>query len=162
VVTCDGDTHPAATGIQRVLVDTKEGDDTVSYSRSAAGGNFTGRLDFLANLGTGNDKFTADFNGNDLAGTARVDFAVFGAGTDDQITFNVGTTAAGVDVASGARLELEAAGGTGTDKITVAYAGDLDGKLNLEARGGDGNDTVTATVALAAGSTGSPTGSVDG
>src|SRR5262245_16474973 len=50
VVTCDGDAHPAATGIQRVLVDTKEGDDTVSYSRSAAGGNFTGRLDFLANL----------------------------------------------------------------------------------------------------------------
>src|SRR5262249_7187757 len=103
VVTCDGVTSPAATGIQRVLVDTKAGDDTVTYSRSAAGGNFTGRLDFRAKLGSGNDTFTADFNGNDLVGRARVKFDIDGGAGDDTITFNAGTTMAAVDIASRAR-----------------------------------------------------------
>src|SRR5262245_22593023 len=145
VVTCDGTAHPAATGIRNVVVRTQAGDDTVSYSRSAAGGNFTSRLDFDADLGSGNDKATIDFNGNDLTGSARVEFDVRGGSGDDTITFNAGTAAAGVDIASDARLELEANGGTGADKITVNYAGDLDGRLRAEAQGGDDNDTVTAT-----------------
>lgn len=162
VVTCDGDTHPAATGIERVLVFTGAGDDTVTYSRSAAGGNFTGRLDFDAFLGSGNDKFTADLNGDDLAGTARVAFDVVGSAGDDAMTFNAGTTAAGVDIASGARLRLDASGGIGADKVTVAFAGKLAGSLGVSAGGGAGGDTVAATVDLAAGSTGSLRGRVNG
>src|SRR5262249_49509056 len=120
VVTCDGDTHPAALGIQRVIVKTGDGNDTVNYSRSAAGGNFTGRLAFEAKLGSGNDAFTADFNGNDLVGSARVDFDIEGNAGDDTLTFNMGTAAAPVDIASGARLAVEAEGGTGQDKVTMA------------------------------------------
>src|SRR5262245_44409965 len=148
VVTCDGVASAAATGIQRVLVDTGAGDDTVTYSRSAAGGNFTGRLDFSARLGSGNDTFTADFNGNSLAGTARVAFNIAGNADNDTITFNAGTTAAPVNIAAGARLELAAKGGTGTDKITVAYEGKLDGRLTVGADSGGDNDTVAATVTL--------------
>src|SRR5262249_26168536 len=141
VVTCDGVASPAAMGIQRIRINTAAGDDTVSYSRSAAGGNFTGRLDVQASLGAGNDKFTADFNGNDLVGSARVAFDINGGAGDDTMTFNAGTAAAGVDIAARARLELEAHGGAGTDTITTNYAGALNGKLNAEAGGGAGNDT---------------------
>src|SRR5262249_61574194 len=35
VVTCDGVTHPAATGITRVIVNTNDGHDTTTYSRTA-------------------------------------------------------------------------------------------------------------------------------
>src|SRR5262249_14854630 len=99
VVTCDGDTHPAATGIERVRVDTGAGDDTVTYSRSAAGGNFTGPLDFSAKLGNGNDTLTANFNGNSLAGTARVKFNIEGNAGNDTITFNAGATPAPANTA---------------------------------------------------------------
>src|SRR5262245_26669516 len=51
VVTCDGVTSPAAKNITRILVDTKAGDDTVTYTRSAMGGNFTKNLDLEAKLG---------------------------------------------------------------------------------------------------------------
>src|SRR5262249_30041317 len=155
VVTCDTMAFPAALNIQRVLVDTKGGNDTVTYSRSTAGGNFTGRLDFDAKLGTGNDTFTANFNGNDLTGTARVHFDIEWNDGNDTMPFNAGTATAGVDIAAGARLELEAAGGSGTDTITMNYAGVLNGRLDVNARGGRDDDTVAATVALGAGSTGS-------
>src|SRR5262249_34164304 len=153
--TCDGAAQPAANGIQQVFVNTGAGNDTVTYSRSAAGGTFMGRLAFNAMLGSGNDTFTANFNGNGLAGTARVTFNVAGNTGDDKITFNAGTTAAGVNVAAGGRLGLMAQGGAGIDTITVNYAGKLDGNLNINARGGAGDDTVAATIALAAGGTGS-------
>src|SRR5262245_20451169 len=162
VVTCDTVASPAATGIEHVRVDTRGGDDTVTYSRSTAGGNFTGRLDFKAKLGSGNDSFTANLNGNDLVGTANVEFDIAGNAGNDTMTFNAGTTAAGVDIASGARLKLGAAGDNGTDSITVAYAGKLDGKLTVQDQGGADNDTVAATVALSAGSTGSLTAAVRG
>src|SRR5262245_60449837 len=54
VATCDAVASPAATGINHVVVHTNDGNDTLNYSRSAAGGNFTGRLDFEAGLGIGN------------------------------------------------------------------------------------------------------------
>src|SRR5262245_8193736 len=155
VVTCDTVAHPAATGIQHVVVNTRAGNDTVTYSRSAAGGNFTGRLAFDANLGGGKDVFTANFNGNVLVGTARVAFNIAGNAGDDMVTFNTGSTAGPVDIASAARLTLKADGSDGTDNVTMAYTGKLDGNLSLKARGGAGDDTVAATVALGAGGTGS-------
>src|SRR5262245_28205190 len=118
VVTCDGVTHPAATGIQHVRVDTGAGDDKVTYTRSATGGEFKGTLDFSAKLGSGNDTFTADFDANGLAGTARVTFDIQGGAGNDTITLNAGTAKAGMNIASGGRLTLNADGGSGKDKIT--------------------------------------------
>jgi hypothetical protein len=162
VVTCDGVASPAATGIKRVLVNTGDGNDTLTYARSAAGGNFTTDLSLNARLGDGDDAFTADFNGNDLVGSARVKFDIEGNAGADMITFNAGTGAAPVDIASMARLELEAKGGHGNDTSTVNYAGDLDGKLTVEAKSGNDNDTSTAIVALGAGSTGALKAEVKG
>ena len=65
-------------------------------------------------------------------GVICVEFDVDGDPGDDTITFSAGTALAPVDIASGARLELEAEGDSGTDKLTINYTGDLDGKLEVE------------------------------
>ncbi len=154
VVTCDGTTSPAATGIKHIEIETGKGNDVVTYSRSATGGNFTTDLDVKAELGKDSDSFTANFNGNDLTGTSQVLFEVEGGKDNDTMTVNAGTAAAPVDIAAGARLELNFEGGKDADTMTVAYQGELDGTLKLRGEGGKDGDTLAANLALNTGSTG--------
>jgi len=162
VVTCDAVASPAATGIDHVVVHTKDGNDILTYSRSAAGGNFTTDLDFSAHLGKGNDSFTANLNGNDLAAGADVRFHVKGDKGADILTVNAGTAAAATDIALGASLSIKLDGGKEGDTIAVNTAGDVDGTLKVRASGGKEDDTVAGNLVLNAGSTGSVKAKVKG
>src|SRR5262249_54590954 len=62
----------------------------------------------------------------------------------------------------GARANLNVDGGDGTDKVSVTYAGVLNGRLDINAKGGNDNDTVSAIVTLGAGSNGVFRGRVKG
>jgi hypothetical protein len=147
VVTCDLMTFPAALGIKHIDVKTKGGDDTVGYTRSAAGGTFTGKLDFHANLGDGNDTFTADLGGNGLAAGADVHFDVHGHKGNDAVTINAagGTFAGKLDV----HADLGDGNGTFTGNLNGASLAD-GAKVHFDVHGKKGADAVTINAGTAA------------
>jgi hypothetical protein len=142
-VTADGGQAVTASGINRIDVDTRGGDDTFSYALTAA---LEGDRNLSVRLGGGNDRATIEA----ADGIARGTFAVQMEGREgaDSLTVTLGA------IAAGARADVRADGDEGNDTINLAFTGDLDGELRLRAEGDDGNDTITTNVTLAAGSTG--------
>jgi hypothetical protein len=140
----------SGTGINKIIVDTKGGDDTVKYTLTGA---LAASEVVFIELGRGTDSATLDFSPGVNAGKLRV--AVEGHGTDT-INATFGSIAAGAAV----RASFE--GGRGDNTINTTFSGDLNGSLSLSAEGGRGNDTIATNVTVNAGSTGKLAARVEG
>jgi hypothetical protein len=169
-ITGDHGFHAVGTNLDRLVVLTFGGDDTVRYSLT---GNRSRDFLVAVRLGDGNDRFTGTLN-RDINANRQMKVIVDGEAGDDLITMYGTPTAPnragdhltdglainqnGLRIAAGASLELDLDGGqglfNGNDRIFVDYQGELDGLLQIHARGGDGSDIVEVQLNLQAGSTG--------
>lgn len=139
--------------VTRIVVDTRGGNDTVSYT--LADGLTSINREVNVFLGNGSDTFTADLDA--------------GVPTDSTLTLTVNggngkdtLSATGAGAITG-NLNLELIGGNGKDAIDFSFTGGLTGSLTVIADGGNGNDTVAGEVtATAAEDTGSATIEVRG
>ena len=147
--TIDGKSASGA-GINKIIVDTGAGNDTVNYKLTGA---LAVSEAVFIELGKGTDAATLDFTAGVNKGNLAV--KVEGAGTDT-ITASFGSIAAGASAS--ARFE----GGAGNDTITTTFTGQLDGSLGLAAEGQGGNDTIATNVTIAAGSVGKLEAKVEG
>jgi hypothetical protein len=119
--------------------------------------NATSRVYVTADLGAGNDKFTAglDLGVFDIYNTSEVHFDVSGGGGANQLQVTRGATipggVAGFFVYNNSLLDIRLKGGAQTDTMTVDLgAGGIDpasnGTLRVRADVGGGNDTLNLLV----------------
>jgi hypothetical protein len=145
-VVCDSLTT-SASNIVRIDLDTKGGNDDVSFTQN---GNRTRNMDLNVKLGGGNDDFTGVLNGN-INASRTLDIEVKGEGGADDIYMYATND---VDVSAGATLALNLSGGDGTDEVFADYRGEVDGTIRLKESGGDSGDWLYARVRADAGSSG--------
>jgi hypothetical protein len=148
--TIDGKPSVTGSGITKILVDTKAGNDTVKYTLTGA---LAGSEAVFIDLGKGTDTATVDATPGVTAGKLRV--RVEGHGTDT-INSTFGS------VAAGASVEGSFEGGRGNDTINTTFSGTLNGSLRLNSEGHQGNDTIATNVTINKGSTGKLDARVDG
>jgi hypothetical protein len=136
-------------GVTRLVIDTRGGRDTVSFTQT---GNLVRDFSVDVRLGDGADAFTGVLQGDIVAGRT-MSLNVQGGDESDLVTVDASQD---VDVQAGARLlvNLDAGGGSTTDKMAFVYRGELDGTLNVGMTGSRGANVLTASVGLDAGSTG--------
>jgi len=165
-VTVDGDPQTLSGGaVDKVVVKTGSGDDTVSYSVT---GDFAGTRKVYVCLGNGEDTFTGDL-GHAVGADASLTLRVYGGnGKDDLSVTGTGSVAGtldvqlygqnGIDVISfdytgdvTGSLKVKVYGGNGTDDLSFHYAGVVDGTLDFAAAGGNGPDTVHGDLSVAGG-----------
>lgn len=148
----DGGASQTLNGIKTINIDTKGGNDTVTFKQT---GDQQQSLTVNTTLGSGTDSFFADMQGRDVkAGTLA--FHTTGGNDGDSLRVK----AQGTDIATGAKLTVDLNGSDSfalfdaADTIDVAYRGQLKGRLDVDTAGGLGDDTITVKVDLLAGSTG--------
>jgi hypothetical protein len=159
VATCNGGAAVTASGIRRITIDTKGGNDTVNVNVT---GELTSRLNIDLVLGAGNDVADLNFaaisdelrikadlgSGDDLIDInldqeiredGEVDIDVRGQDGADQFILSVN------EVRAGAELNVRFDGGRGNDTLDVRLGDpvDEDAEIKIDARGGDGNDALT-------------------
>ncbi len=141
------------TGVKKVVVDTKGSSDRVTFTQTA---NLQKNFEVVANLGDGNDTFTATLNGDVLAGKTMKITGNGGSGADS-LALNLLND---VDIKTGAALRIDLEGGdspfdlANQDVLSVSYRGEDDGVLDVDEFSVFGDDTLTTVLTLDAGSTG--------
>jgi hypothetical protein len=146
-ITCDGKPVDHSDDITSIIVNTRNGNDSVSYELSgdlAAG--TTRSLSVV--LGNGKDSFEGSLDGNLLAG-ANLSLGVMGGNGKDELNF-AGEGA----VMAGAALSVMLNGGNASDIIDATFTGLVEGDLQVSAVGGNAPDWIVADLTLEAGSTG--------
>jgi hypothetical protein len=166
-VTVDGvDQTLSGDAVDKVVVLTGSGDDTVSYPLT---GDYAGTTRTVCvGLGNGDDTFTADV-GHAIGVDSSLTLRVFGGnGKDNLSAAGTGSVAGtldvqlygqnGIDVISfdytgdvTGSLKVKVYGGNGTDDLSFHYAGVVDGTLDVAAAGGNGPDTVHGDLSVAGG-----------
>jgi len=158
VATCDSMAPVTASGIRKIIINTKGGNDTVNFT---ATGQLNTRLDLYLALGSGNDtanlafaainsrlKLNADLgSGNDTINTnldqeikagARADLNVWGDNGADTWILSVN------EVRSKAKLDAWFDGGSNNDTLDVRLGDPIDAgaKVDITGKGRDGNDSL--------------------
>lgn len=169
----NGQTYTSKTGVSLVQVQSKGGNDQVSYTLT---GDLVVTRTIQVSLGAGNDQFTADIPAN-INNPDGLNIEAYGnAGNDTMDVKQSGATLAGTfypylegdagndrltyagigTIAAGASVSPAFSGGAGNDSITSNYMGQINGNYiyNLSMDGGAGNDTLTNTIQVGANSTG--------
>jgi hypothetical protein len=167
-VAVDGTNYPRTGAVDKVVVQARAGNDTVSYTLT---GDYTATnrtVDVF--LGNGNDTFTADL-GHAIDAASTLALHVDGGNGKDDLTV---TGSGGGAIAGGLMVELlggngidglsfdDAAdvtgslkvlvdGGNAKDMISANYTGAVDGQLDLTATGGNGMDAVDGSVSVTGG-----------
>jgi hypothetical protein len=187
-----GSWQTAPIEVGRVVLNMGDGNDTVIHNMGLSfdaskpdglGNVVNGKVAGLyrgvdANMGGGDDRFTATITGNvaasgmhvvvdgqngndiltgtlngDLTGGARLGF-LFRGGTDAGTDFMNVFLNNDVDIAAGCVLWTNMNGGAGNDNLQFRYDGELDGQLSLDIEGEADADWVRAEVTLDPGSLG--------
>jgi hypothetical protein len=148
-VQCDNVTTPVPYSINKIVVKTLGGNDTVQYQLPNGLQPGVART-VNADLGDGNNTFLSTIGGNLLA-RSSLQLTVFG-GTGQDVLLAKAVSDFRID--AGAMLGVHLYGGAGNDSIQVNYQTQLNGILCLDLGGGAGNDTVSANVTIDAGSSG--------
>jgi hypothetical protein len=166
-VTVDGvDQVLSGDAITNVVIKTRSGSDTVSYTLTADYVGTTRTVDLW--LGNGNDTFTADLGhaidaASSLAlqvhgGNGKDDLSVTGAGSvagtlDVQLYGQNGMDVVSFDYTGDATgsLKVNVDGGNGKDTLSLHYVGLVDGSLDLTAHGGNGMDSFDGDLAVTGG-----------
>ncbi len=115
------------------------------------------RVHINAHQHFGNDLFNASFDGA-IDGTSRVRANVHGHHGDDQ--YNI--TGTGVDIASGAIVDLKFHDHHGDETLTLDWQGKLEGALRFGAHLNHGKDTVNANFDVTGGTPDTGTGGTGG
>ena len=117
----DGQTFVFEQTVRAIVVDTGDGNDTVSYNLL---GTLAASRNIVLELGRGADTFTANLTGQTLAAGANLDISAYGRGGADTLALN----ARGVNTGAGSILNVYFEGGAGKDRITLDYTpGDMAG-----------------------------------
>jgi hypothetical protein len=146
-VTVDGTGYPISGPVTAVVINTRGGNDRVSYDLT---GDYVGTTRTVTvSLGNGDDTFTADL-GHRIDAASGLTLTVDGGNGKD----NLSVTGSGGGPVAGT-LSVQLRGGNGTDTIGFNYAAEVDASVSITADGGNGKDTITGTVAVGANSTGS-------
>ncbi len=121
------------------------------------------KLTVSALLGDGDDKFSAQLNG-DLTGSADVAFTVLGGAGNDEMTITGGyytpnlpgkpSTKVPMHVGAEAKLNINLQGGEGEDDLFLSIYTENDGQIRYHLDGGDGVDIVIPWISQTNGSTG--------
>jgi hypothetical protein len=125
----DGQTFTFANTITAIIVDAGAGDDVVTYTlNSPVPQAWSRNID--VNLGTGNDTFTANMNGQELAPSVSLDISAYGQGGKDNLTLN----AQNFNTDMNSILNVDFVGGAGKNSINFNYTpGNLvDGSVILQ------------------------------
>lgn len=132
--------------IQSIVINTLGGKDQVRYIQQASR---TRPLSMRVNLGTGNDRFSADLRGGVL-NFRTMQVSVVGSTGRDTIEVVAGNAfiEEGFNVQGLALLQLDLNGGSDNDTIRVAYNGKADGELRVNARGGADDDTIDCQLTI--------------
>ncbi|MEX2173335.1 MAG: hypothetical protein WD872_03175 [Pirellulaceae bacterium] len=124
------------TGIDRVVVQTMKGNDSVSYTLT---GELINSRSLDINLGDGNDDAVFDF----MAGVASPELRVnvLGQAGKDAVAADFGAV-------TGTNVSLSANLGKGNDSLDLVLSEGLfdDAALRVNARGGDGNDFLNVSA----------------
>ncbi len=152
-----------AAGAGLLTITCGPADDTVSLNDPAIFGGVTGMATgvgafgpiwgintIVVDSGAGNDFVVYSLNADLLAGVTRKVTVKMQDGNDELRAF----ANADVDIAAGARLELNGYGGNGNDFMGMRYQGELDGEIRYTADGQAGHDTLVAYQRPDCGSTG--------
>ncbi len=168
----DGSTYTTHTAVSVIEVSSNGGNDLVSYTLT---GDLVTARTIQVKLGSGNDIFTANVDGN-ITNTGTLTLDAYGGSGHDNMTINQSGTVAGVffptldagrgnaaltyngtgNISTGGTIDPELAGGAGNDTMTCDYQGQLDGNYidNLTIKGGSGNNTITDNIQVGPNSTG--------
>jgi hypothetical protein len=146
-VTVDGTGYPVSGAVTTVVINTRGGNDTVSYDLT---GDYVGTTRTVnVSLGNGDDTFTSDL-GHGIDATSSLTLNVDGGNGKD----NLSVTGSGGGPVAGT-LSVQLKGGNGMDTISFGYSAEVDGSLTVTADGGNGKDSITGNVEAAANSSGS-------
>jgi hypothetical protein len=172
-VTVNGRTYTSQFADTSIWVIGNAGNDTVTYNLT---GDLIAARTVIAQLGAGNDTFTANLPHN-IQTTKLFDLEADGNGGDNTLAVNqIGTVSGGTffpylngggkndtisynfqgDIGAGAVVGPVLLGGSGNNTINLTYAGDDLGQLfyNSTINGGAGNNNINAQVHLGPNSTG--------
>lgn len=149
--------------IQEIFIDTREGNDLVTYSQS---GLRTRNLLLHASLGNGDDTFQAVINGM-IPPERGLFLGVEGGSQKDSIAIKAlvdvhGPRGLGILPTSVRGLVINAVGGDDNDTITLSFQGINAGNFEAKAEGGPGDDRIEAVLNRAPGSSGSVILSLNG
>ena len=155
-VTVDGNAvaNSPFSGVTSVVIRGAAGNDTISYTTSAA--SAIGSVTLQG--GQGNDNITLS------AGISRPRANI---GRNHAVHILAGQGADTIDasfgsVASGDTVSLLVSGGTGVDNETIGAVAQMAGTLTIQANGDNGNDTISVSGNFSHGSTGSANLSASG
>jgi hypothetical protein len=149
VLVCDNQTVLPGVAVNRVSINTRNGNDSVTYlltSGLVAGASRTIQVD----LGAGDDGFSARFNAGLLNGS-NLSLVVNGGDGNNRMNLFAGNL---VSIGANAFLNAAFTGGPSTDVIQANYLGQVSGGLSLLLSGGRGDDLISAQVTLTQGSIG--------
>jgi hypothetical protein len=168
-VSATGNPNLSFAGIKNIVVNTRGGDDRVTYNlvRNLQPGQ-TRNVDVRTEAG--NDVFLANLYrppfltlpavGSDLLANSRLVIAGMGGEGNDQMRIDATRD---VDVAAGAALKMILFGDRGNDSLAAYYRGENDGAVSIrELDGGTGNDTIRGYYYADPGSTGVAGGQAHG
>lgn len=123
-------------------------DETIAHFARKHGG----ALKFKCTMGGGDDNCSASMWG-DITGGADVEFELFGNGGKDNLwSWNTYDKYQGgytnIRIAGDATMDILMDGGSGADKLTPTYGGEVDGDLTLRVKGRGGADSSFGVVNL--------------
>lgn len=151
-IQADGLSRTFAGTVRRIIVDTGQQNDQVTY-------HLTGDLQagverhVESYLGQGKDTFNADIDGNLLAGSL-LRIRVHGNEGKDRLTVDATNGGDGVNVMANALLRVYMDGKQGKDTIALDFRGQVLGEFWSQLEGENGKDRIGTTIALDDGSTG--------
>lgn len=109
----------------------------------------------ISDFGTGDDSASVTFLGDFQAANVALRFIADNSDSVDDGSDVFKVDAQGVDLNAASSLDIDMAGGRGTDTLDVLYSGELDGLLKVRMDGGKQRDTVRAGIGLDSHSSGS-------
>jgi hypothetical protein len=133
--------------VSRIVVSTNGGNDGVTYLQT---GDRSSAMTFVAHLGSGNDVFHSEIQG-DIRTFSFLEMFVRGNADNDTIGVHADSD---TDVQALSLLRVDLNGNEGKDTILALYRGEADGELRLNARGGSSDDTIAVRMDMDVGSEG--------
>lgn len=130
--------HYASSKIQKIIVNLKDGNDSLTY-QLGGGSNFVNGKTVLADLGLGNDSATYNFADNGLGGLATV---LGKLNVQTQMRDGMDSVAIKLAQVTSTSAVFTSDLGAGDDKFQAMQLGDLTGKalVHIGVEGGKGKD----------------------
>ena len=150
--------------VDKLVIRCGSGVDTITYNMTASV-----TQDFIldADLGAGDDSFTANLN-NNIGANRLFSIKVEGSGGRDSEIVNADrdNNVNGLRVGGGANCRIDLFGGADSDFVRMNYQGDLDGSFGgfvfLDRFTDGGSDTADVTAVIDAGSSGDFSDHIEG